>query len=109
MQKIPLKAISLNEAYRGRRFKTKKLQQFKYDVSMLLKKRDIPANKKLKVIYIFGLSSKGSDGDNCIKAFQDVLSESYGFNDNKIYKWEVEKVDVKKGEEYIEWDIFVIE
>ncbi len=101
MLHIPLKALSVNQAYRGRRFATKELTQYKQDISRLLPKMEIPAGK-LAVTYIFGTSSKGSDGDNLIKCLQDALAEAYGFNDNRIYRWMVEKRDVKKREEYIE-------
>jgi Holliday junction resolvase RusA-like endonuclease len=104
MHKIKTKAVSLNEAYRGRRFKTPKLAQYKEELNYLLPKIKIP-DGKLEVFYRFGLSSKASDYDNCIKAFQDCLQDKYGFNDNRIYKATVEKVDVKKGEEFIEFDI----
>lgn len=94
----------MNDAYRGRRFATKELRQYKHDLFRLLPKMVLP-KEKLKVKYIFGLSSKGSDGDNLIKAFQDCLAEAYQFNDNKIYKWEIEKIDVTKGEEFIDFEI----
>lgn len=102
--KIKIKPLSVNKAYRGRRFATNELKKYKTDLFRLLPKMVSPQGK-LKVKYVFGLSSKGSDGDNLIKAFQDCLAEAYEFNDNKIYKWEVEKVDVKKGEEYIDFEI----
>lgn len=101
---IRIKPLSVNEAYRGRRFSTAKLKTFKEIVFYSLPKMKTPKGK-LAVKYIFGVSSKGSDGDNLIKAFQDCLAQKYGFNDNKIYRWEVEKRDVKKGEEYIKWEL----
>jgi Holliday junction resolvase RusA-like endonuclease len=101
---IKIKPLSLNKAYRGRRFTTNDLRSYQKEVTYQLPKLEIPKGK-LSVKYIFGCSSKGSDGDNLIKAFQDCLAEHYGFNDNKIYKWEVEKRDVKKGEEFIEFNI----
>ena len=104
MVKIPLKPISVNEAYRGRRFSTPALKTYKQSVQMLLPKCTIPLGK-LAISYRFGLSSKGSDYDNLIKATQDAISEGYGFNDNRIYKATIEKVDVKKGEEFIEFEI----
>ena len=104
MIKLAIKPISLNSCYRGRRFKTPLLDAFKKEVYYLLPKMEIPKGK-LSVKYIFGVSSKSSDGDNLIKVFQDSLADNYGFNDKQIYKWEVEKVDVKKGEEYIEFEI----
>jgi hypothetical protein len=44
---------------------------------------------------VFGVSSKASDGDNLIKAWQDALCEKCGFNDRDIYHWDVEKVIVR--------------
>jgi Holliday junction resolvase RusA-like endonuclease len=70
-----------------------------------LPSKKIPKGK-LSVRYEFGVSSKGSDGDNLIKCFQDALARKYGFNDNQIYRWEVEKKIVVKGKEYISFDIF---
>ncbi len=104
MIKVKLKPLSVNEAYRGRRFKTPALAKYKQDIAILLPKFT-PPKGRLHVDYRFGVSSKGSDGDNLVKAFQDALSESYGFNDNLIYGWSGEKVDVKKGEEFIEFKI----
>lgn len=101
---INIKALSLNNAYRGRRFATKELQDYKRMVAYLAPSIVIP-DGKLKVKYIFGVSTKNSDGDNLIKCCQDALAEKYRFNDKKIYKWEVEKVDVKKGFEFISFDI----
>ena len=104
MDKIKIKGISVNEAYRGRRFATPELKAFKDVLSFLLPRRKVPKGK-LEVWYEFGVSSKRSDGDNLQKAIQDGLATQYGFNDNQIYKWHGEKVDVKKGEEYISFEI----
>ena len=102
---IPLKPLSVNKAYRGRRFATKELQQYKKDLFRLLPKLKV-GKGKLGVSYVFGLSSKGADGDNLIKSFQDCLTEAYNFNDNKIYEWKISKDDVKKGNEYISFEIY---
>lgn len=104
MFKLKVKPISLNSAYRGRRFATPELREFKTEVYYSLPKLKIPKGK-LKAKYVFGVSSKNCDGDNLIKAIQDVLSEKYEFNDRVIYKWDVEKIDVPKGEEYIEFEL----
>lgn len=104
MYKIPLKPLSLNGAYRGRRFKTKGLEVFKQTVALLTPPQIIPAGK-LEALYIFGVSSKQSDVDNLVKCFQDALAEKLGFNDKQIYKIVVEKVDVKKGSEYCSFEL----
>lgn len=104
MARINIKPISVNEAYRGRRFATKELKQYKKDLARLLPKMEVPKGK-LMVRYTFGVSSKASDWDNLIKAFQDCLAEQYGFNDNRIYRGIVIKQDVPRGEEFIEWEL----
>jgi Holliday junction resolvase RusA-like endonuclease len=101
---LKIKGISVNEAYKGRRFATPELKLFKEAVGYMLPKLIIPEGK-LQVFYRFGVSSKGSDYDNLIKASQDALSEKYGFNDNRIYKAEIEKIDVEKGKEFISFNI----
>ena len=104
MTKVLIKALTVNRAWMGRRFKTDLYKQYEQDLSLLLPHIDVPEGK-LEVHYIFGVSSKASDYDNCIKQFQDIISKKYDFNDNRIYKALIEKVDVKKGEEYIEFYI----
>ena len=73
----------------------------------LLPKISSPEGKQ-RAIYTFGVSSKGGDLDNLVKCFQDCLSECYGFNDNLIYEINSRKIDVKKGEEFIEFDLIPI-
>jgi hypothetical protein len=103
--KIQIKPLTVNKAWRGgRRFKTAEYLQYEDELSMLLPKMDIPEGK-LQVEYVFGLSNKASDYDNCIKQFQDIISKKYDFNDNKIYRAVISKEDVKKGEEFIEFYI----
>lgn len=101
---IKTKPLSINEAWKGRRFKTDKYKAYENFIFYSLPAIKIPTGK-LEIYYEFGMSSKGSDVDNCIKSFQDILTKKYGFNDNRIYKLIVEKSDVKKGEEYIIFEI----
>ncbi len=105
MVHIKIKAISVNESYRGRRFKTPKLEQFKSDLFKQLPRGIVGEWTKIKAVYKFGVSSKASDGDNLIKALQDGLAEAYGFNDNQIYEWQIYKEIVKKGDEFIEFEL----
>jgi len=104
VDKINIKPLSVNSAWRGRRFKTDEYKNYEEVLLFLLPKLNVPSGK-LSVIYIFGLSSKNADGDNCIKQFQDIISKRYGFNDREIYHWDIKKVDVKKGDEFIEFEI----
>jgi len=104
MYHVPIKPLSVNRSYQGRRFATPELKSYKEALGYLLPKLTIPQGK-LKVHYIFGVSSKASDGDNLIKSFQDTLCEKYGVNDRDIYAWQVEKVIVPKGEEFAAFEI----
>lgn len=101
---IYIKPLSVNEAWQGKRYKTNKYKAFEKHLTLLLKKMEIPEGKLL-LKATFGLSSKNADWDNPIKPFQDVIQRKYGFNDQRIYRGEIEKVDVKKGEEFIEFEI----
>lgn len=50
----------------------------------------------------FGFSNNASDIDNPVKPLLDILQKKYKwFNDKNIRKMYVEKILVKKGDEYI--------
>jgi Holliday junction resolvase RusA-like endonuclease len=104
MHHLAIKPLSLNSAYRGRRFTTPELKSYKESLFYMLPKIDIPEGE-LAIYFVFGVSSKNSDGDNLIKCLQDAIAERYNFNDKRIYEWHVYKEDVKKGQEYIYFDI----
>ena len=101
---IYIKPLSINQCWMGRRFKTNKYKAYEKELLLLLKKKLVPEGK-LELIVTFGLSSKLADYDNPLKAFQDILCKKYGFDDRRIYKGIIEKVDVKKGSEFIEFKI----
>jgi len=98
--KIKIKPLSVNQCWKGRRYKTEKYKIFENDLLLSLPMITIPKGK-LDIYIVWGFSSKSSDWDNPIKPFQDVLQKKYDFNDNRVYRGLVEKVDVKKGEEFI--------
>ena len=106
---VRIKPLSVNDAWRGRRFKTPEYKQFENIVMLLLPKRlYIPVNhdaSEMEIYLNFGVSSKGFDWDNAIKPFVDVLQKKYGFNDNKIYRAVIEKTIVKKGDEFIRFEL----
>lgn len=103
--RINIKPLSVNRAWKGRRFRSDDYKIFEEELMYLLP-RDIEIPKwPLEIIFKFWLSSKLSDWDNPIKTAQDVISKFYWFNDRRIYKWTWEKFDVKKWEEFIDFDI----
>lgn len=108
MTLISVKPLSVNKCYRGRRFKTEVYKA--YEEYLLYKLplkhiREAPYQLNIKV----GLSSSLADLDNTIKCFQDILQKKYGFNDKDIFKIIAEKKIVKKGGEFIDFDIIPYE
>ena len=104
MIKIQIKPLSVNQAWKGSRYKTNKYKIFERNVLYLLPQIKIP-DQRLQLNLEFGFSNRGSDLDNPLKMVQDILSKKYGFNDNLIYRTILDKVIVKKGEEYIKFEI----
>ncbi|WP_172972277.1 MULTISPECIES: RusA family crossover junction endodeoxyribonuclease [unclassified Marinobacter] len=74
-----------------------------YESHMLRVLPDLPLEPKgkLKLTAEVYYSNKLSDLDNALKPFIDCLQKRYLFNDNRIYKLEVEKFIVEKGAETI--------
>lgn len=101
---IPIKALSVNDAWTGRRFKSPKYKKYEADVCFMLPNIEVPA-APLKIKIEVGFSSKGSDLDNCLKEFIDCLSKKYHFNDNQINELHAYKKIVEKGKEYISFNI----
>jgi Holliday junction resolvase RusA-like endonuclease len=101
---INIKAMSVNQAWKGRRFKTPEYNNYHLAVTLLLPKKIIVPEGLLRVYYEFGMSA-ASDLDNPVKAFTDIISQKYGFNDNRIMEAVIKKVVVPKGKEYIKFHI----
>ena len=103
-QNTPIKPLSVNKAWQGKRFKTKDYLQYEKNVLLLLPKLIIPDGKLLLEI-TFGVSNKASDIDNPIKPFLDILQKRYRFDDKEIYELYIVKKIVSKGKEYIAFKI----
>ena len=102
---IKIAPLSINKAYRGRRFKTPEYTKWSENVKMMLPKKYKMPDAPYEMELIFGFSNKASDVDNGNKTFIDLLQWVYGFNDKEIYKLTSIKKIVKKGEEYITFKI----
>ena len=109
LHKCDVKPLSTNEAYIGRKRKTGKYRTYEIILPRALppkEKINLPDEGPIGLIIRAGFSNRQSDIDNCIKPFVDILQKVYEFNDNRIYRLEVTKVKVPKGEEYIAFDVF---
>ena len=104
---INIKPLSVNEAWQGKRYKTDKYLRYEHTLLWLLPKIKIP-EPPYELYFKFGFSSKLADWDNPVKPTQDILSKKYGFNDKLVRRAVVETEVVKKGCEFIEFEIKTI-
>lgn len=105
--RLNIKPLSINEAWKGKRFKTDLYNEFIQKMYYLLPNSiAIPNTENIKLAIEFGFSSKASDIDNCCKTFIDCLVKKYKVDDRYIYELHVFKEIVKKGEEYIKFKIY---
>jgi Holliday junction resolvase RusA-like endonuclease len=102
--KVKIKPLSINQAWQGRRFKSRSYIKYERDLLLLLPSIEIPQGE-MSIDFVIGYSNKLSDIDNFLKPFQDILQKKYSFNDNRIYKITIEKEIVKKGEEFISFQV----
>ena len=102
--RVDIKPLSINKAWGGRTFKSKAYKQYEKDMAKLLTHYTVP-DGYLEISIVFGFSSAASDFDNPVKPFIDCLQRQYGFNDKMIKRAIIEVDKVKKGEEYIEFNI----
>jgi len=94
--------MSVNRCWQGKRFKTPEYKDYETELWYLLPNKNIPKGK-LELSIKVGLSSKNADLDNIAKPFIDILQDKYIFNDKMIFKLILEKEDVKRGYEYIDF------
>ena len=101
---IKIKPLSVNQAWKGKRYKSNLYKSYEKNLLYLLPSIKVP-DGKLQLNLVLGFSNKGSDLDNPVKMIQDILSKKYGFNDNLIYRIILNKEIVKKGEEFIKFEL----
>jgi Holliday junction resolvase RusA-like endonuclease len=102
--RIEYKPLSVNECWKGRRFKTDAYKQYERDLLFLLPKYELP-QAPYSLVLTFGVSTQNADFDNPVKPFVDILQKKYGFNDRDILQATIQKRIVKKGSEYINFSI----
>ena len=98
--------MTVNRAWKGRRFRSNFYAAFRRDILRLLARLKPQKPRKdapLFVHYRWGVSNIRTDVDNPTKPFQDILFDYWDLNDEKINFLILEKKKVAKGEEYISW------
>ena len=102
--KLKIKPFSVNDAWKGKRFRTQAYKDFAKEVMLSLPRGiEIPKDKPLRATFWWGFSSAASDYDNPIKPLQDVLAELFEFNDKMIVEGHQYKYLVPKGQEYLKF------
>lgn len=105
MRRIEAKPLSVNQVWKGKRYKTDEYKRFEKMIMLMLpKKIDLPL-PPYELHLNWGFSSSLSDWDNPIKPFQDILQKKYKFNDKLIKRGIVTVFDVPKGKEFIEFEL----
>lgn len=94
-----IKPLSVNECWKGKRYKTPEYKAYEAELLYTLPSRVLPP-PPFEIWLEFGFSNAASDWDNPIKPLQDILQKKYGFNDKDIFDAHVKKVKVPKGQEY---------
>jgi Holliday junction resolvase RusA-like endonuclease len=104
--KLNEKPLSINEAWQGKRFKTRAYKRYEDAMLLLMPKGKVDQEQMLRVEFFFGFSNKASDLDNPVKLLMDIAQKKYGFNDKMVFELNVRKCIVKKGEEFIQMGIY---
>lgn len=104
MRKINIKPLSVNECWQGRRFKTKEYKQYEKDLLLMLPNTKLKI-QRVSIDIVFGFSNSLCDIDNPLKPFLDILQKKYNINDKDIYRLTVSKEVLKKGNEFIKYEI----
>lgn len=101
---LPIKALSTNKMYAGvkrRSWHYKKYRSLIFEELKEYKPDNIKLEGNLTLKVEVGFSSPLSDLSNCLKAFEDCISEHFGFNDRQVVHIELDKWLVNKGSEFI--------
>jgi Holliday junction resolvase RusA-like endonuclease len=99
---IPVKPLSINKAYKVRRFSSDDLKQFEKDVGYLLKAQKCPITDEITIDYTFYIKNyQATDVSNCVKTIEDMLVKCLVIKDDKqVVQFSARKI--KSEEEKIE-------
>jgi Holliday junction resolvase RusA-like endonuclease len=101
---LKVKPLSVNEAWKGSRYKTDKYRNYEKKVLSMLPNIEIKEFKQLKITY--GFSNMMSDIDNPTKLVLDIMQKKYGVNDRDLIYLVLHKEKVSKGSEFIEIEMY---
>ena len=108
MYHIPIKPLTQNQAWKGRRYKSAAYKQYEKDVNLYLNTLQLPKviPKEPFHLYLEFGTTKGQDCSNSIKLFEDILCKHLGVNDNCVMSIFARKIVTKKTDRFIRFNIF---
>lgn len=106
---LPIKAISTNRLWGGKKWLTDEGKRFKRDATLLIKAKQLKLKnyhktETLTIHFRFGLS-RDMDVSNAIKALEDCVADALGIDDIIFRGLTATKEKVAKGKEFIAFDI----
>lgn len=105
MIELPMKPLSVNQCWQGKRFKTPEYKAYELEMILRLPNLKINTNVPLQIDMTFGFSNRLCDVDNPVKPVLDILQKKYMINDKNIVSLNLSKEIVKKGNEFIKINI----
>ena len=88
---LNIKPLSVNDAWKGRRFKTDLYKKYERDLLFILPKMKETIPKMIAIDFEFAFKNPKSDIDNPVKPLLDILQKKYGFDDKDIYELNIRK------------------
>jgi Holliday junction resolvase RusA-like endonuclease len=101
--KLHIKPLSVNQAWKGRRYKTDAYNRYESELMAMLPDYEIVSFRGL--VLTFGFSNMQSDVDNPTKLVIDILQKRYGVNDRDLMELHLYKQKVAKGNEFIKIEL----
>jgi len=105
MIELPMKPLSVNQCWQGKRFKTPEYKAYELEMILRLPSLKINTNGPLRIDMTFRFSNSLCDVDNPVKPLLDILQKKYMINDKNIVSLNLSKEIVKKGNEFIKINI----
>ena len=102
MHRIDIKPLSINQPQDPK---------YKEQLFVWFSKLDLPKVDPTKPLYLFlefGIGSR-MDASNCVKRFEDCLTDYLDINDRHVTGIYLRKTIVAKGDEYICFNVFPYE
>jgi Holliday junction resolvase RusA-like endonuclease len=102
---LNIKPISTNQLFQGRRFKTKKYDDFIATALSLMPKREIVKGKIGMNIDFYFKTAERSDIDNLLKAILDSIVKA-GYIEDDRFIWEMKIKKHKDKDERICFEVY---